>query len=640
MRSAGALALWALLLLVVAPSAEAGESEIDTAQVDTAQIDTAQIELAERYAPIVMLKQQEHPCDTDGEAFAPTSVDIVLDNRDIVLRQVGHDDPVIDHAPTARDLFDRGEGFYLDFPGLALDPGCIYEDDFARYSAERPAVVYAHVATQPDRPGQLALQYWTFWYYNDWNNKHEGDWEGISILFDADSADDALDTTPVEVGYAQHEGGERADWDAAKLTREGDRPVVYSSAGSHASYFGSALYLGRSGSEGFGCDNTDGPSARLDPEVVVLPDDVDDPSSDLAWLAFDGRWGERNGGPFNGPTGPRDKDRWERPIDWHDELRASSVVVPGGDGYGTAVVNSFCNVVEAGSDLLIFVTSSPAVALVLLVVLAMVGGWLTRRTDWTPVARRPLVMPRRAGQILRAALAAYRTRDGLDLARLGLLVVPVSLLTVLVVGIVRALPLVSSLIDLAADDSAISFVLGLVAPGVTGVVAFVAGSALVAAWVDGERTVAECAHIVRDHWRPLLGGFLRSAAIVVGLAITVIGIPWAVRQAVRYQFLAPAVVVDDLDGRRALHRSSALVRGRWWHTALFAVLAQATVAAVAMIVGLLLLIVLSGVPLWLFSALVSVVVAAVVPLAALAMVLLYGDAVAHADTRERVASGV
>ena len=31
---------------------------------------------------------------------------------------------------------------------------------------------------------------------------------------------EALDTEPVSIGYAQHEGGERADWDADKLARE------------------------------------------------------------------------------------------------------------------------------------------------------------------------------------------------------------------------------------------------------------------------------------------------------------------------------------------------------------------------------------------------------------------------------------
>ena len=33
------------------------------------------------------------------------------------------------------DLSGLGEGFYLDFPGIAIDPGCIYEQDFNRYTA-------------------------------------------------------------------------------------------------------------------------------------------------------------------------------------------------------------------------------------------------------------------------------------------------------------------------------------------------------------------------------------------------------------------------------------------------------------------------------------------------------------------------
>ena len=136
------------------------------------------------------------------------------------------------------------------------------------------------------RPATVFLQYWTYWYYNDWNNKHESDWEGINLMFEASSVEEALASEPVDVGYAQHEGGERADWDDPKLERDGDRPVVYSSAGSHASYYGSALYLGRAASEGFGCDDTSGPSERVDPEVVVLPDSVDDPTDPLAWVSY------------------------------------------------------------------------------------------------------------------------------------------------------------------------------------------------------------------------------------------------------------------------------------------------------------------------------------------------------------------
>ena len=91
-------------------------------------------ELVEQYAPIMMLKAQDGPCDSEGEPYAPQSVDIVLDNPDVVLRQVGNDDPVLATAPSAADLYGLSEGFYLDFPGSAFEPGCIYEQDFDRYT--------------------------------------------------------------------------------------------------------------------------------------------------------------------------------------------------------------------------------------------------------------------------------------------------------------------------------------------------------------------------------------------------------------------------------------------------------------------------------------------------------------------------
>ncbi len=277
-----------------------------------------------------MIKAQEGgECDASGEQYAPTSVDIVLDNDQIVLRQLGTDNPVMQAGPGASDLFSLGEGFYLDFPGDALDPGCLYEQDFRQYSGDRRPVVYGHVARQADAPDQLAVQYWFYWYYNDWNNLHESDWEGIQLLFDVGTVEEALATEPVSTGYAQHEGGERADWDSAKLNKQGTRPVVYSSRGSHASYYDSALYLGRRGTEGFGCDNTDGPSTMLDPEVVLLPDSVESADDPLAWVNFEGHWGERQSGAFNGPTGPITKDRWTDPVAWHDGLRKSSAVVPG-----------------------------------------------------------------------------------------------------------------------------------------------------------------------------------------------------------------------------------------------------------------------------------------------------------------------
>jgi hypothetical protein len=248
------------------------------------------------YAPVIVVRRYDKLCSDTGEPFVPMTVDPVLGNPEVALRQVGNGDPVIKWAPTAKDLYGRGQGVYLDFAGEALRPGCVYATDSARYTPPTQSGIYAHIAQQPDRPGFLAVQYWIYWYYNDWNNKHESDWEFIQVLFRASSVEQALTQDPISVGYAQHEGGEASNWTSDKLEKDGTHPVVYSSQRSHASYVQAAQYLGRGASEGFGCDNTQRPSTRLRPRVVVLPDAPGGPDDPFAWLAFNGRWGERQSG--------------------------------------------------------------------------------------------------------------------------------------------------------------------------------------------------------------------------------------------------------------------------------------------------------------------------------------------------------
>ncbi len=146
----------------------------------------AATELATRYAPVFRLKAQDGPCDEDGEPYSPIPVDAVLDNPQVLLRQWGNDDPVIMRGPSAADLSDLGEGFYLDFPGSTLSPGCIYETDNARFNRDLEPSVYARVFEGVgDDSDQVIVQYWTYWCFNDWNNKHESDWEGIALRFDA-----------------------------------------------------------------------------------------------------------------------------------------------------------------------------------------------------------------------------------------------------------------------------------------------------------------------------------------------------------------------------------------------------------------------------------------------------------------------
>ena len=627
------------LLMTVFGAAVAGTAVVAAAAVGfgaapaEAQV-TPEQELADRHAPIILVRSQAAECDPEGEQYLPMSAEAVLDNPQILLRQVGDGNPVISQGPSAADLFDLGEGFYLDFPGDAFDPGCIYERDAERYADGRPPTVYAHVATQPDRPDRLALQYWFFYYYNDYNNLHEGDWEGIQLLFEVGSVAEALATDPVSVGYSQHFGGEIADWDGPKLQRDGARPIVYPAVGSHASYFSSTLFLGRSGSQGFGCDNTEGPSDRVDPAVVVLPTTVDGPDDPFAWLAFEGRWGERQSEPFNGPTGPAQKDRWTAPIDWHDDLRSSSVAIPGGTDSGTPIVGTFCTIVEWGSARYIGLQRNPLILVAGLVVVGAVALLASWFTDWDPVRVVPLVRRRKIGQIVRGAGRLYRTQPR-RIFEIGLTYLPVSAVIGATILIVEELLLLGVPDDTGSELGPIGLlVYGLVnaiAQTAAALVIVSAVAVFLAAVDDGDDEFRGWDGY-RSVWvkrRALLAGFGRALGPILLLLASVVGIPWAIRRFVRYHFLGEVTMLEGLQSTEALRRSEELVSGRWFHTAVAVGTFAGVVALANVVVGLLLLIALAGAPLWLFSLLVSGASAFVVPLSAMGHVLLYGDATAE-----------
>ena len=94
---------------------------------------------------------------------------------------------------------------------------------------------------------RIALEYWFHYYYDDWANRHEGDWEMITLLLEIDPVVIAAGsevpegellahTRVMDVGYASHDDGYRRMWEDIQKTREG-RPIVYVSRGSSASYF-------------------------------------------------------------------------------------------------------------------------------------------------------------------------------------------------------------------------------------------------------------------------------------------------------------------------------------------------------------------------------------------------------------------
>jgi hypothetical protein len=70
----------------------------------------------------------------------------------------------------------------------------------------------------------------------------------------------------------------------------------------------------------------------------------------------------------------------------------------------------------------------------------------------------------------------------------------------------------------------------------------------------------------QDRAKDLLLASLRSSVILFLLAITIIGLPWAIKKAVQWVFLTQCIMVDGATHRDALKRSEELVRGNWWLT--------------------------------------------------------------------------
>ena len=258
----------------------------------------------------------------------------------------------------------------------------------------------------------------------------------IQLLFDADDAEEALTEDPVSVGYSQHEGAEAADWGDEKLELvDGRRPVVYPAAGSHANFFDPALYVGSSGEQGVGCDDTRGPHLELEPKVITIPSE----SAGAAppWLTFEGRWGELQDAFFNGPTGPNMKTQWTEPVTWSEGWRPRAYAVPTSGLFGTGATDFFCQAVETGSRGLVKFLRDPGLTLLVLSVIVGLAWFGIARTTWHPIAPLRLARRRSWGQVLSASGRMYVKRARLFLG-IGLLLIPlgvvISILQALVLG--------------------------------------------------------------------------------------------------------------------------------------------------------------------------------------------------------------
>jgi len=528
-----------------------------------AQDGPAAQQLADRYAPIVMVRKQvDPPCDTSREQYQPTDVGAVLGNETVTLRRTnanGRLEPVT-KAPTARDIAGLGEGHYLDLRGHPRGNTCVYARDFAQLVADgkAPVVTYAHAATEDGRDG-LALQYWFFWYFNQFNDLHEGDWEGMQLVWDeANTPAEALRQPPSRMILFQHAGGEQADWDDLKVEKEGDHPIVYAAAGSHATFYSSAVFVenGDHGS-GLGCDDTSAPLRELRPRPILLPGTEPD-SGPFAWLSYTGRWGQRESGYNNGPTGPSTKTQWTQPITWMEEQRTTSARLPGGTLVGPQVTSAFCGTVAFVTGVMNLPDTGRYIAYGVLALLAVLLALFVGATRWSPVDLDQLQARRAFGQVLRTAGRLYR--------RHWALVLSCTILPIALIGLVQwaydtylsrgeVARGIGDVIDALSRPAAIAVVNGVVIAMVLTLVR------------TGRADVGGSWRLMASRFWRLFGAHLLYQLVTTVLAATVILLPVAVWKLVGWAFVQQEILFEDRRVRGAFRASAQTVRGHWWHAA-------------------------------------------------------------------------
>src|ERR1700754_4120287 len=213
--------------------------------------------LLERYKPRLVYDSQE--------AYFADSAAIWTDSSTNVLKRA---DGTVLAKPPRLSLQFLGPHTYSDGRAVLADDviGETTKDYAKRAAALHKNASYrdkAHAHARADRSGRLWLQYWLFYYYNDFQllgpllsgGKHEGDWELVQIRLGPSEQ-------PEQIVVTQHRGAESKAW--ADAPKQGaNTPLVYIARGSHANYFSRGSHF-----TGSWLDQADGQGPKISPTLI------------------------------------------------------------------------------------------------------------------------------------------------------------------------------------------------------------------------------------------------------------------------------------------------------------------------------------------------------------------------------------
>lgn len=203
-----------------------------------------------------------------------------------------------------------------------------YRDRIVVANAGYPRTSYAR---STEDQGDVFLQYWQFYAFNDWHNTHEADWEFVTVRLTEQATGI---WRPTAAAYSSHLGGQWRTWDDVQKSDE-IHPKVFVAQGSHAQYFESKqegypatlnqpwdllalrgrLAIQSNRTDRVVCTTGGDPipyALKVIPPGAEHAGPADTGSTEWWWLQFQGLWGARDGIP--GPAAQGSK--WTNPWSW------------------------------------------------------------------------------------------------------------------------------------------------------------------------------------------------------------------------------------------------------------------------------------------------------------------------------------
>ena len=348
---------------------------------------------------------------------------------------------------------------------------------------------------------------------------------------------------------------------------------------------------------------------RIDPEVRLIPATITGKDDPFAWVTFGGHWGERETWVYDGPTGPAFKTQWTAPVRWMEKLRADSIRVNGAAILGPAPTDIFCTVIETGSALFTLFTPYP------LLVISIVGSGLALviwalSQSWSTL--------RHTGRVYRAHVRVF--------AAIGSITVPATLTVSALHYLLATNADFAARTGLSEDSPSLQTALGVVALLQQGLLLLIVTPAVIRAAGDiAAGRPPSVRRAIREGFMRmpnLVWTLVRGQLVILGLAITLIGLPWAINRSVRWMFGVPAAVLDDTRGKSALDSSAEAVRSRWWQAAVNGAVLAVLGATPGILIGLVLLVVVRF-PVDAANSVAALVYAVAHPFAIAGLTLLY-----------------